>query len=219
LQEAIATAREAGNQRELAFGLLWQGLQEAWYGDRNTARRQIDEALGIAEGVGDAVLLGFAYVNLAALAIRGGDADGAERNLSALQQIAPSLGLRSLLQVWLLTIARESYAEALRLARRSGATNYRFRVLERWAAYCLASGDPRNSAVVLGCLGSFSNRAQIETFGFQELWVDPATAAGARQSLGEEAYAFSFAEGQRLTLEEMLECALASATPDSAPSP
>jgi len=177
-------------------------------------------------------LLASGYFFLIALAVRDGDAAGAERQMEALRRIEPYVGVRDRARVFLplargdvarlrgdLTTAREAYAEATRLALRfpePGSTPF---LLGSWAVYFLASGDARQAAIIQGAIESNLGRAQIDARNLRDIYLDPTVVAGSRESLGEEAYLAAFAEGQRLTLEQMLERTLASATADSPSAP
>jgi predicted ATPase len=228
LEEAIAAARQAENQRVLATGLILLGDHIAWTGDREAGRQQIEEGLRVARAVEDPHMSVTGYWYLATLALRDGNAAEAERQVAALRQLEPSLGPRSsvypmIFQVQTeialkkgnLTSAREACVEGLRFVQRVGGAQMIETMLGSWAAYCLARGDARSAAGVLGALDACFDRTELKSLLFREKFVDPAIAVRGRQTLGAEAYEAAYAEGRQLSLEQALERALASATADS----
>jgi non-specific serine/threonine protein kinase len=232
LDEAITTARQAGNQWELAYGLVMRGTRLGFSGALSEGRREILEGLRVAEVVGESTILAAAFSYLSQLAIRVGDAAEAEHDLEAYQQAVQSYGSRSIADIWLPLLrgdvarlrgdnaaARIAYVEAMRIAQQSEALQVPAWVLDSWAAYCLGLGDARQAALIVGALDSFLRRSEIEMRIGHGAWFDPTIGVKARQSLGEEGYQAAYAEGQRLGLEQMLERALASATADNSPSP
>jgi predicted ATPase len=232
LEEAITAARQAGNHFTLAVGLILLGEHVAWTGDRAAGRRKIEEGLRVAQGLETTYVLANGYFVLANLAVRDRDAAEAEKQLTALQQVEPRLGLRAPNWSFILMLqgdvaalhgdlarARQAYVAGLRRARASEDGPSRWITLGRWASCCLVSGDAREAGVVLGALDSFYERTEIRSATSREIYVDPTIAFAARQSLGEEVYAIAFAEGKRLTLDQAIDRALASTDAENSTSP
>jgi predicted ATPase/DNA-binding SARP family transcriptional activator len=193
------------------------GLAE---GSPDAARTRHEEALRIAHELGSqrdvvASLLYLGDVSLAELDLAGA-ADFYEQGLAISRELDYRPGIADALRT-LGTIAhrrgdseaaRALYLESLAIRREQGERAGLPDCLEGLAAAVGAQGQPQAAARLLGAADSL--RVVIGTPVPIEAQADyDRSVAGARDALGEEAFAAAWAEGRAMSLEQAIRAALA----------
>lgn len=189
------------------LGELAQGL-----GQFATARRHHEQALVHWPRLGDRWGMAFSLANLGLVAAAGGDLEGARQSYERSLSISRELGDRAGTATALLELAK--------LASRTGDRPAALRQLGESLAIRVALGDRRGMVealemrAVLGCetdpgrcvvLLAAAAHARAELRAPRnplDAEAVQSTLDGLRKGLGEVAFAVSWAEGERLTIEE-----------------
>ena len=171
----------AGNDLLLAVALSGVGNQALEAYDLSRARTHLEEVAAIARRLREGPLLANALVDLGFVALA--EAAVAE--------------------------AAERFHESLSICRSQRVTHTLVWAVEGLAAVALARDAPAIATRLLAATGSL--RAE---FGFTEGYyaigdqMRERTLEGARELLGEDAFALSWADGENLALEELADTAV-----------
>ena len=212
--EALALSREQGNESGAAYSLIGLGNVAASLGELPTAQQQYEEALTLFRRLGDTggelLILG----NLGWVALTQKDGPLAktrtEQALALCRQLKrtegealylPNLGAACEL-AGDMAGAWECYRQALQVSLQLGDKRTLAATLETLAAYYLRTGEYAQAARYYGCTDTgytaiAMSRSTLETANREEAF------ATLRDRMGEDAFTVCFAEGQKLSLEEL----------------
>ena len=178
-EQSLAQARAMGDPGEVARALGNLGEARYHMGDLARAEALHGEALAIARRLGRANLEAFQLGDLGNVARRKGD----------------------------LAQAKTLHRQALALKRALGARRQIAITLEDLAAVFAAQGEGRRAARLLGAAAQI--REEIGTpQAIPERNATQQAVAGAREALGEEAWAAAFDAGLALTIDQAIADAL-----------
>ena len=221
LEAGVDLLRSEGLSRDLSYALGWLGAAVIDAGESERARALLEESVEVARITGDPLLEGVSLSWLGDLAFTQGDRAAARERLRKCLELSRNAGtlrvtawaLRNLASVALADRdyhqARESLSESLALAFEigygagvTGAVANLGVLAEREGDYRravrLIAGATRDSWIVVGSRGAAAERGR-------SLEVSRAT-------LGDDAFAAAWTEGQAMTLEQAVNYAL-SGTP------
>jgi predicted ATPase len=219
-EESLAINRELGVKQGIAQSLSNLGLVALDQGDYTAARVLYEQSLAINGELGDKQGIGRALGNLGIVACRLGDYASARslheqtlmmfRELGGKRDIAYTLNNLAEVafhqgeHVWAGTLFRQSIAMKQELGDRYGIAY----TLERMAALSNREKRPERAAKLLGAAQGLreSIGALIPPALREEYEREVATV---HEALGEHAKA-AWAEGRGMTLEQAIECALAT---------
>ena len=179
LLEGIAVSRQSGAVRPVISSFRILALLRWTRGDLARARQTAQEALELARHV---PLAG--PVNMNMLLCMLGNLASAEQDWAA---------------------AEGWYRQALSVASRGTARGGIANTLRCFAVMCAARGDPRRAVRMFGAtegLHNFGEAARTMPIDLRAAELDSITAA--RRTLGEDAFAAAWADGQSITLEEAM---------------
>jgi predicted ATPase len=179
-EEALAINREMGNRPWEANNLEALGDLLAEQGDRAGARTWFEEALSLRRALGDRRSVANACIHLGHLA--GSD------------------GLHA--------AARSLYAESLAVFHNLGDRRCIAYCLEGLAAVAGAEGPAEQAARLAGAAAGLRETIACPLSSNEQAAHHGALGA-ARAALGPEAFAAAWVEGQAMTMDEVIACALA----------
>ncbi len=220
--ESLETARELGDPATMVWPLILRGLWAARIGDYGRSAELYEEAIAVAELVGNRQLIGIAKNNLGSNAMEQKDyaqaielfeeAVAISRDLVATDELALEMLNVALCHHRLgrtaeaLAKAREGFALA-REAESLSTLGYGFTLL---GALAYRQGrDPAAAATLLGVAQGLVRRLGEEDAEDPELdELFESTRSGLAHALGEERCAEAVATGEAMPLEEALAYAL-----------
>jgi predicted ATPase/DNA-binding SARP family transcriptional activator len=214
LEEALRCAWELRMVAELGMLLCRLAYLAVLDGDLDRAEARFGPALGAAQEVGLLTEAAFARAGLGLVAQRRGDAERAreqrEQALALLRRRSGRhpLGIFMLHRLGTVTQQRGDLEhaaalnrEVLEQARTHGAPLLLAVALEGLAGIGGAAGDPELAALLLGVAATVRRIAGMPLPPGQRAEVDRVTRV-ARQALGEDGFASTFARGAALPMEE-----------------
>jgi predicted ATPase/DNA-binding CsgD family transcriptional regulator len=225
LEEAVGRAREAGVAREVGYALAMLARLSLDAGDVAEAEKLSGEALAVLRQAGDRDALHVALRVAALIALRRGERDRARADLEAAvalhREISPAPAPQE--AALLASLDRESGDFAAAVARfrevivaAGGSLDPAPIVfaLAGVAGLAAAWGDPRTAARLLGAtIGHRAYRRPGAVHAASRVTTD---AAALRAVLGEGPFAAAWAEGEKMSLDEAVACALALEPPPTA---
>jgi predicted ATPase/DNA-binding CsgD family transcriptional regulator len=221
-EESGALARSAGDEHGVAFAAQTIGFDARVREDYDTARPLLEESLSVFRRLGDEFRVATSLHHLGLIAA---DGDGAYESARALQEESLAIYRRigSQRQIALVLLALEDIARAERNLTGARA------LLNEALALLVALGDAWSTALALdhaallvadegamsrGLLFAAAAAAICERSGSAAWPVvqrrRECLLAAARQTLGEDAFALTWAAGRRLSLAEAVAEALSS---------
>jgi non-specific serine/threonine protein kinase len=220
-EEALATAREAGDEYEAAGALNVLGGVALMQGDYDTARTLSEEALAKYRELGAARDVAGTLNNLGMGAMYRGDYRRAEEMYRESWAMTLELGdtvgsLNPLTNMGYAIFhagdaprARVAFVEALVLALDSDSRRSAARVLSGLGGAMLEGADPRGTAQAVRLLGASGAMREQGGGNLDPLARDDfeQAVATARERLGEEAFDAAWEEGRALSLEQTAEIA------------
>ncbi|HEX5164998.1 MAG TPA: LuxR C-terminal-related transcriptional regulator, partial [Thermomicrobiales bacterium] len=217
--ESLALLRESGDRWRVAYTLIYLGVIRFVQHDVVGGRHSVEEGLALFRGVGDRWGIARALNILGEMALAAGDASAALALMTEAQarygNIGDRLGatrsLSSLGDVALvqndLPVARRCYEQALVLLAEVGDRMMVAHCLAGLATVVASGTDVARAARLSGAAA-----ALLDAAGGIEHSVTPVNVARgleiARAALSEEAFATAWAEGQAMSLEQAIACAL-----------
>src|SRR5512132_2335954 len=214
LEEALRCAWELRMVAELGMLLCRLAYLAVLDGDLDLAEARFGPALGAAQEVGLLTEAAVARAGLGLVAQRRGDAERAreqrEQALALLRRRSGRhpLGIFMLHRLGTVTQQRGDLEHAAALnrevveqARAHGAPLLLAVALEGLAGIGGAAGDPELSALLLGVAATVRRIAGMPLPPEQRAEIDRVTRV-ARQALGEDGFASTFARGAALPMEE-----------------
>ena len=217
--EALATARAAGNAWNEGYALGTQGALAAMAGQLREAGRLGEAALDVMRGIDQQWGVARTLLGLGALARLRGDPAGALdcyrealpilREIDSRPDVARCLaGIgRIALDQGDLGTAREHLAESLRLSRLTGARIGVARGLEAFAALAGREGEAALAVQLTGAASALRGAAGRPPLAPRRI----QRRLDAARSLGEDAVAGLWRQGQELTAEAAVALALGAA--------
>jgi predicted ATPase/two-component SAPR family response regulator len=219
LEESVAIWRElGGGQGGLAHALWVLGLEMLARGEPAVARSLAEESVQIFRTIGDEFGLSISLANLGAIVLDQGDHALASSLLEESVEISRKAGDDWMLSLPLRNLgvvvfrqgdhdrAEALIKESLFLLRELGDKLYTSRGLECLAAVVSMRGDHGRAARLFGA-GEALREAIGASVPFHLVDYDGAIA-GARDTLGEEAFAAAWAQGREMTMEQAVAYAL-----------
>jgi predicted ATPase/DNA-binding SARP family transcriptional activator len=214
LEEALRCAWELRMVAELGMLLCRLAYLAVLQGDLDRAEARFGPALGAAQEVGLLTEAAFARAGLGLVARRRGDSERArqqrEQALALLRRRSGRhpLGIFMLHRLGMVAQRQgdQEHAAALNRevveqARAHGAPLLLAVALEGLAGIGGAAGDPELSALLLGVAATVRRIAGMPLPPGQRAEIDRVTRV-ARQALGEDGFASTFARGAALPMEE-----------------
>ncbi len=170
--DAVSIWRRTGDKQRLSVGVHNAALADLDRGDLVPAREQLEQALAMARELNDRPEVGYALTDLARVACAAGDLDAARPQLDEALRLTSTLKVRLIV-----TLA-----------------------LDAAAAYLAARGDGPGAARLIG-----ATDIDREVTGYVRMPADERllarACAGARDAMGEDAWAAARAAGRSLDLE------------------
>ena len=214
LEEALRCAWELRMVAELGMLLCRLAYMAVLQGDLDRAEARFGPALGAAQEVGLLTEAAFARAGLGLVAQRRGDAERArqqrEQALALLRRRSGRhpLGIFMLQRLGMVAQGQGDLEHAAALnrevveqAQTHGAPLLLAVALEGLAGIGAAAGDPELGALLLGVAATVRRLAGVPLPPGQRGEVDRVTRV-ARQALGEDRFASTFARGAALPMEE-----------------
>jgi DNA-binding CsgD family transcriptional regulator len=211
LPDMAARAAAAGYLLTPSLLEISYAVTVAHHGDHTAAEQSLARCRASAERSGAEAALVNAAAYWCDLALAAGDVDEAKRRLASVEDRTLAsrsmharvrLGLRraavALIEGEVEAAEREAH-DALSLCVREGIAWETFHALEILAQIALATGSPAEAARVAGAVGAIRARHDINVrLAWHAEQFDVAVIA-ARESLGDEAFERSYAEGSALS--------------------
>jgi non-specific serine/threonine protein kinase len=211
IEETVAICRDEGLTSSLAWSLVFaaEHLENAGHLERVEQLLLESVSAGRQSGAITSVLASTGA--LVRLYLGRGDLARARRTVDEALVLAGQLGMHLPMVSLLIThgdvasaehdweSAYDSYRQALSAASLVGARGTAALALRHYAAMCIARGYPVPAARILGATSSIGQSPlMIQPIPLAD---DDITAA-ARRTLGEDAFAFAWAEGRAMTLDQ-----------------
>jgi predicted ATPase/class 3 adenylate cyclase len=219
-EEALALARELGDERGIGFALNSLGAQELEKGNYERATRLFEDALALSRDLGDRRTVGYALRNLGEVARYRGEYGRAAtlgmESLSRFREIADGWHIARTL-AWLgritlytsddLEAAAGFLREGLLVAQRIGDGECAALCLEGFAGLAGARAQGARSARLYGATEALRDAVGAPLSPVDRPDHDHKVAA-ARAQLDEADWKTAWAEGKAMSLEESVEYAL-----------
>jgi predicted ATPase/DNA-binding SARP family transcriptional activator/DNA-binding CsgD family transcriptional regulator len=179
-EQSLAMYRDLGDKRGVAYSLGSLGVAALERGDHSSAAALLEESVSVLRELGDKVGLARSIENLAAVVIARGDYDQ----------------------------ARSLYAESLQLFSEAGDKVSVAACLEGLALVAGRQGALTRAALLSASAASLraASNAPLPPSNLADY---AGTVSAARAELGEEAFAKAWARGEEMTLEQVVEYAIA----------
>lgn len=219
-EEGLSLFREIGDKRGIAMSLTNLGVVALVQGDNATAWAMHEESLIMEREAGDKRGIAMSLANLGAVAL------AQDENVTAQAMYEESLTLcegmadksneaYALLGLGLVGLAenkpeaRENILKSLRLRVKMGEQRLQTSSLVGMAGLAVGTGDATGAAQILGAVASALKvlGAEVE---FTVLYFHTQTVAAVQAQLGEAAFQSSWEEGEKWSLEEVVERALSA---------
>jgi len=212
-EQALAVAREIGDQQRTAIALSNLGNISLNEGDLDAAYSLYREALGIYEQLGERVYQAVALENLGLVELARGEREQAiatfERGLARAEageatHEAASVSIplaRARLAAGELDRPRELLITALVTLQELGDPHKSAECMEAFANVAVAEGRPDDAAALLGAADALRRSIGAVRHRDQRGWYE-TTVDQVREALGEEAFAAGSARGRLLSVEE-----------------
>lgn len=218
-EEAVALAREAGDDYVLAIALNNLGETMRTFGDQERATAYHEESLALRRRTGQASTIALSLSNLAEMALLEGDANKAAALFAEAAEIAGAIGDKRHTSFALGGLAWIAYLderwedadsharESLRLAREIGI---KYAIVDEMlclAGIAAAMGDAARAAVLAAAAELHGSRVttspSLTDAGFHRSAIESAKAAS-----DPEIWERSSAEGRAMSLDEAAEYAM-----------
>ncbi len=218
-REAVEIYRGLDDRPRLAEAIFNESFVGFVTGDLELGRRLLEESRRLFEGLGDANSVSRANEALAAIQFRlGALPDALETQAQVVSHrrsgrnafhLTDSLTLYALLLFDNDRIedGRRAIAEAIELQRAIAYEGGAVALLMIAARQILRERNPARAARVLGAVAAIRERTTVGATPLEVLGV-PDPAIGARDALGDEAFARQFGAGRALSVEEAARLAL-----------
>jgi non-specific serine/threonine protein kinase len=215
--ESVQMLRKVPDQRGIAAMLLNPGFLAVAQGEYEAARSILEESLAVAQESGDKRNVAMSLRGLGYIARGQGDQRAArsywEQCLALAREVGHKIVITDVLNAMAFLAldegdeeaARSLVEESLAMSREIGPTESMSGSFTLLAKAAEAAGEPERAARLFGAAGSL--RGDILLVRAVRADSERSIAA-ARASLGEEAFAAAWAEGQAMTLEEVVALAL-----------
>ncbi len=174
-EESLALFRESGDTQGTALSLLWLGEITFWTGRLLRSRAQLEEALALFRGLDDTWGITSSLISLASVALEQGE----------------------------YTRTRSLLEESLALVRKIGHQSMIAFCLENLAGVAVAQGQLTWGVRLLGTVEMLREAIAVSRSHHMRRLYEKYLAT-ARTGLGEEDFATAWAEGQAMTLEQVL---------------
>jgi non-specific serine/threonine protein kinase len=221
LEEAVAVATAAHDQRELAFALAYLATAREWEGDQDTAHELSARAVAAGRAAGDPAALAEALLRIGSQKLLARDFDAAVAIMQEALQLSREIDYRIYITIihwqlaWValerndLAAARDHLLASLGMARDSANGADGLRPLKLAGRFAIACGRYRQGVRWLGCVEAW--QVQHDLRPERTLWTrrwrlpgDEEALGLARARLTEEEFAAARTGGSLLSLEAAL---------------
>jgi predicted ATPase/class 3 adenylate cyclase len=218
-EEALAISRTLVDMKGIASSLDQLGTVAHYEGNYGSARLLLEEGLSIWRELGDRQGIAGSLLSLGTLAYLQGDYGPArallEESLAFFREVNNKGNVAYLLNFLgnvaraegNYPLARSFYEEDLALVRELGHKFGMQGVLDAFAQLAAAEGQPKRAARLMGAAEALREALHTPVPYSWRADHDRAVAV-ARAALGEAVFAAAWAEGQALSLEAAVACAL-----------
>jgi predicted ATPase len=227
-EEGVALCRQANDRDGEANAMGIMGFAALMLGEFDGATRLLEEALQIFRELGDEWGSSHILTHLALVPLRRGDYPRAAGYAGEALTLSRRTGDR-----FAANIALNALAQAALMSGEHGRADHYFRealviaheMRDRIdAAYCIqglaatagARDEPRRAAQMLGSADALLETTGASIRATADRGLHQRTASGARERLGEVAWAAAWYEGQAMTFDEAVAYALADDVTSSA---
>jgi non-specific serine/threonine protein kinase len=219
---SLAIFREVGDRRAISFGLSFLCWSTCEQGDLGSAWTYSREALTVARELHSKSYIADALYQLGDLARRGGDLGQSRTVLEEYLALSREVGDRvgtgfGLLSLGRLTRLEGDFGRAESVAKEClavwrDADRQPTEVLGFLGVLAISRGAHRRGARLLGATAQL--QLQGRWLPLEDRQALEASAADARATVGEDAFAAAWAEGQAMTLEQTIAYALGDESPE-----
>jgi predicted ATPase/DNA-binding XRE family transcriptional regulator len=219
-EESAALFRLAGDRHGEAYALLVLSFAALQLGELDRAAQVLEEALEGFREHEDAWGLAHSLNHLAVASLKRGDhrraAQYAEEGLAVTRRSGDRLGANVALYItaqaaWASDEHERAYRcfrEALVLASEAADKTNSAYCMQGLAALAEAWGEPRRAAQLLGAAEALLEAAGVPVYVTADHDLHQRVASAARERLGEQECTAAWNEGQAMTIERAVECAL-----------
>lgn len=212
LSESIGLYRSLNDSRSLARALSDLGVLNVYQGKIEAGRALFLESLSLSETLGDYWGRAATIASLGSVYLGLGDLDAAQRYSEQALVLTQEAGMNAILQYLLGNLGHIAYArdearqaqryyiDSLRLAPETGDWDNGIEALSGLSNLASRSDEVSLAARWLGTVGRWRENTGLVEEAYILEW-EQETIAGLRASLGDEAFAALWAEGQALSLE------------------
>lgn len=180
LSESLGLFREIGDEWGVASTLNMLGETTRAKGDHEAARSFYEESLTVARRCGHPSSIAIALANLGVVALRQGDHER----------------------------AKPIFRDGLVIMKKLGDTRNMIAVLSALAGVAIAEGKPERAGRLLGAADSLRDATGVLTTPADRA-EQQRNLVSAREALDPDTFASSWAAGKAMTLDEVVEYALA----------
>ena len=222
-EQSLAIKSEIGDQGGIAYSLNNLGTVALDQGDYGSSRAYYEQSLAIFREIGDQGSIAYSLNNLGVVAWHQDDSETArglyEESLSIFRELGDKRGIAgSLNSLGNVARGRGDYRGARTLQEEGLAIRWELgdkwgiaESLEALATLAVAEGRPERAARLRGTAEALREAIHTPLPPNEREQYDRDLAA-VREALGEAAFAAAWAEGRRMSMEQVIEYALGKAT-------
>jgi predicted ATPase/DNA-binding CsgD family transcriptional regulator len=231
--EALAVARQVGDEPCAAYALTLLGLAQMRRGNVEGATARFEESLPLLRRSGEEQTVPLVLVWLGSVSLVDGEREHATRMFEEALVLARQRGDRLGTNIALYSLAQTALSEAnfgpaarfleegLPSSRQMGDQANLSYFLEGLAVVAGARGEALRAARMLGAANGSMEAAGAPVYNYYmpDRTLYERSLAAARARLGEEAFAAALAEGRAMTPEQAVEYALERDVPPGPAAP
>jgi tetratricopeptide (TPR) repeat protein len=222
-QHALALYKELGDKLGMGNALIALGNAASQLGEVEEARRCYARALTLFREVGERHRISVAHTGLANSALAAGDYQTAEKHDREVLALGEELADNQVVAAALIHLGfgalgqnrmaegGERFSRSLELTRELDPRLFVYSLFG--LAGVLATSDPEAALRILGAAEVIAEPIALKTERLKERWRERALAA-CRERLGEERLLGLWAEGRRMSADDVSEYALARVKAD-----
>jgi non-specific serine/threonine protein kinase len=212
IEEATAISREEGFASQLAWSLVYAAQCLATAGRFESIEPLLLESVTAGRQSGAITSMLASTGGLARLYMLRGDLSRARRTVDEAIALAGQVGIQLPTVSLLITrgdiataeldwqSASHWYRQALRIATLAGARGIVAVALRHYAALCVAHGEPARAVRIFAATASIRKAPLLIHIPM----IDEDIVATARRALGDDAFEIAWAEGQSMTLQQVM---------------
>jgi tetratricopeptide (TPR) repeat protein len=228
-EESAALFRGAGDRHGEAYALLVLSFAALQLGELDRATQVLEKALEGFRGHENAWGLAHSLNHLAVASLKRDDhsraAQYAEEGLAVTRRSGDRLGANVALHLLAQAAwasdeherAARYFRQALELAFEAADKSSSAYCIQGLAAVAEARGEPRHAARLLGAAEALLKAAGVPVYVTTDHNLHRRVASATRERLGEQEWTAAWDEGQAMTSEQAVECALEGQKPTLEP--